>query len=403
MNEPCIESAIIYNENMPLIRYMSRQDIESDYYEEFPGEGRIYLNNASISRMPTSTITAMSDFITEYNSVGPDSATGRQMVLDLGRQIRRIISNIIHCQPDEIVLTQSITDGVNIISNGLDVKLHNNVVIRDVTHEHHANSFPWLNLQAEHRILKVDQNGLFDIRDIESYIDNNTVVVALTHALYNTGAILPLEQVGRMTKGTSHFFVDAAQTMGNFGSYDFSRLYCDSMAFNGSKWLCGPMGTGLLYCSRKAASQLRPVAIGGESAMLYDNTKIAFKDMPDKFEAGYRNYAGLAGLAASLEYITGIGLDTIQYKNNKLSQAFRESISDMSGVTIYGPEDEHIGIVSFRIDNQKSSDVVKMLDERGVVVAQREIGDLDIVRVSPHFYNTYNEIDATVDIIKECL
>lgn len=379
------------------------KNIESDYYEEFPNAGRIYLNNASVSRMPSSAITAISDFVTEYNNVGPDSAMGIQMVLDVVRRVRRIISDMIHCQPDEIVLTQSTTDGVNIVANGLDIKPHHNIVIRDVKHEHHANSFPWLGLQAEHRILKVNQNGLFNIKDMESCIDDGTVVVALTHALYNTGAILPLEHVGRILKDTTHFFVDAAQTMGNFGNYDFSKLHCDSMAFNGSKWLCGPMGTGLFYCSRRAASQLRPVVMGGESAMMYDGIKIAPKDMPDKFEAGYRNYAGLAGLAASLEYITRIGLDTIQYRNKKLSQAFKDNISSMPNVTIYGPEDEHIGIVSFSIDGQKSSDVVKTLEKQGVVVAEREIGEQDIVRISPHFYNTYDEMYTVMEIIKKCL
>lgn len=383
--------------------YLMLNNTESDYYEEFPNTGRIYLNNASVSRMPTSAITAVSDFFTNYSDAGPDSTVGREMVLDMARRVRRIISDMIHCQPDEIILTQSTTDGVNIVANGLDIRPHNNIIMRDVAHEHHANSFPWLSLQAEHRILKVNQNGLFNIRDMESYVDDDTAVVALTHALYNTGAILPLERIGRMLQGTTYFFVDAAQTVGNFGSYDFTKLHCDSMAFNGSKWLCGPMGTGLFYCSRKAASRLRPVAVGGESAIMYDDTKIAHKNMPDRFEAGYRNYAGLAGLAASLEYITHIGLDTIQHKNNKLSQAFKDNISDMRNITMYGPTDGHIGIVSFNINGQKSSDVVKILESRGVIVAEREIGGQNIVRISPHFYNTYNEMDATIEIIKKLL
>ena len=376
-------------------------NIESDFYEEFPNEGRIYLNNASASRMPSSAIKAMSDFIVQYNRVGPDSAAGATMVQDIARKVRRQISDMLHCQPDEIIFTQSTTDGVNIVANGLNTSPESNLVIRDITHEHHANSFPWLNLQLRHKILKVDQNGLFSMNDLQSCIDDKTVVVALTHALYNTGAILPLEQVGRLLHGTTRFFVDAAQSVGNLGSYDFSNLCCDFMAFNGSKWLCGPMGTGLFYCKREAASQLRPIATGGESAMLYHDTKIAHKDIPDKFEAGYRNYAGLAGLAASLEYLENVGLDTILYRNSKLSRVFQDGIQDIPGITTYGPDDERIGVVSFRIDGHKSADAVKILEERGVIAAHREIGDLNIIRVSPHFYNTQEEISIAIDVLKD--
>ena len=70
------------------------------------------------------------------------------------------------------------------------------------------------------------------------------------------------------------------------------------MSFNGSKWLCGPMGTGIFYCKKESSEFLEPISIGGESAMIYDDTKLSFKDIPDKFQTGFRNYVGFVGLEA---------------------------------------------------------------------------------------------------------
>lgn len=373
---------------------------KTDVTEEFPETGRIYLNNASVSRMPASAVRAMFDFVERYNEAGPDSRAAAEMVSDTARSVRRRISGMLRCQPDEIALTQSTTEGINIVAGGISMPAGSNVIIRDATYEHHSNTIPWLDLGAEVRMLKSGEGGLFGMDDFESLLDGDTAAVALTHALYNTGTILPLERVGRLLKGGAPFLVDAAQTVGSVGDYDFSRLGCDFMAFNGSKWLCGPMGVGLLYCSREAAAGLRPAVAGGESAMIYDRTKVAYKAMPDKFEGGYRNYAGLAGLAAALDCVARVGLDAIRGKNQRLCRVFCEEVRPVPGITLHEPAADHIGLVSFCVDGRKSADAVEWLEGAGVIVAQREIGDTDIIRVSPHFYNTEEQMAAAADAVR---
>lgn len=376
----------------------------TDTAEQFPDTDVVYLNNASTSRMPLLCIRAMSDFLIEYNRVGPDSKKSAEIIKEESLRVRKVIAKILHCQIDEIALTQSTTDGINIVAGGLDTGPKSNVVIRSISHEHHANVYPWMWMNATPRTLTIDNNGFFELEQLGSMLDKDTVAVAMSHGLYNTGALLPLEDVGRVIAGSTPFFVDAAQTVGSVGDYDFSRLGCDFMAFNGSKWLCGPMGTGIFYCNRKMAHTIRPTRVGGESALTHDGVNLTMMDAPDRFQAGYRNYMGLAGLAASLEYVMSVGLDSIMYHNNMLCDTLREALMGIDDVTIYGPDDgRRISMVSFAIEGHKSEDVVLKLEAEGMIVGLREIEDTKIVRVSPHFYNTISDMESVVDVITKML
>ena len=274
-------------------------NINSDISNDFPTNGKIYLNNASVSINPLDCINSMRDFLVSYNALGPDSLDSQPFVENQLRETRKIISQIIKCQPEEIIFTQSTTDGVNTVANGMNFEPSSNIIIRGLSHEHHANYYPWLRLSKKLEIknLNVDKDGFFQINDLKQLVDKNTRLVALSHALYNTGTILPIEEVGEvLEKQNIPYFLDTAQTIGCIGDFDVRKTKCNFMSFNGSKWLCGPMGTGIFYCSKNSSQLLEPTNIGGESAMIYDEDKLAFKDMPDKFQTGFRNYVGMAGL-----------------------------------------------------------------------------------------------------------
>jgi cysteine desulfurase/selenocysteine lyase len=175
------------------------------------------------------------------------------------------------------------------------------------------------------------------------------------------------------------------------------------MSFNGSKWLCGPMGTGLFYCSRKSSELLVPQTIGGESAIIYDETKLAFKEMPDKFQTGFRNYVGIVGLEASANYLLKFGMKNIHKKNQYLSNLFREELSKIKNIILYGPtnSNDRTSIVSFNIKGVNSQELVDKLEKQNIILAVREISDTKIVRASPHFFNTESEILQVIDAIKK--
>ena len=378
----------------------------TDFTQDFPQDGKIYLNNASVSLMPFSSIEAMKNFLVNYSIKGPDSIDSDVFLKEKLIRIRRTISNLIHCRPEEIVFTQSTTDGVNMVATGLSFDSKSNVVIRGMAHEHHANYYPWLRLSQKLSVksLKTDLNGFFDIKELHNLVDKNTKCVALSHALYNTGAILPVEEIGEyLEKNNVPYFIDTAQTVGCFGEYDFKKTKSNFMSFNGSKWLCGPMGTGIFYCKKESSKLLEPSSIGGESAMVYDETSLAYKDIPDKFQTGFRNYVGFVGLEASINYMLQFGLNNIRSKIMKLSNQMREELSKISGITLFGPEEQskRTSIVSFSIDGQEPQKIVELLEKKKIVIAVREIVDKKILRASPHFFNSEEEIQKVVDEIRK--
>jgi len=378
----------------------------TDFIQDFPQGGKIYLNNASVSLMPFSSIEAMKNFLVNYSANGPDSINSDVFLKEKLIRIRRTISNLIHCRPEEVVFTQSTTDGVNMVATGLSFNSKSNVVIRGMAHEHHANYYPWLRLSQELSLksLKTDLNGFFDIKELHNLVDKNTKCVALSHALYNTGAILPVEEIGEyLEKNNVPYFIDTAQTVGCFGEYDFKKTKSNFMSFNGSKWLCGPMGTGIFYCKKESSKLLEPSSIGGESAMVYDETSLAYKDIPDKFQTGFRNYVGFVGLEASINYMLQFGLNNIRSKIMNLSNQMREELSKISGITLFGPEDQskRTSIVSFSIDGQEPQKIVELLEKKKIVIAVREIVDKKILRASPHFFNSEEEIQKVVDEIRK--
>jgi cysteine desulfurase/selenocysteine lyase len=379
--------------------------VSKDISNDFPSSNKVYLNNASVSLMPSQSIDSMKDFLISYNSLGPDSKDSESFVAEKLENIRKIIGKIICCRPEEVILTQSTTDGINIVANGLSFNDSSNIIIRGMTHEHHSNFYPWIKLKNRISIrnLPIDKNGFFKLEDLKSNIDNNTKLLAISHALYNTGTILPIEKISKILNNEVPFFIDSAQTIGCIGEHDVSKLNCDFMSFNGSKWLCGPMGTGLFYCNKKSSGLLEPKTIGGESAIIEANDNLIFKDLPDKFQTGFRNYVGIVGLESSVKYLLNFGMKNIRKKNQYLSNLFREELEKIPNSIVYGPDDpnQRTSIVSFNIKGFDSQKIVDKLEKQNIILAVREIMETKIIRVSPHFFNTESDMLKVIDEIKK--
>ena len=379
--------------------------MSKDISADFPVSNKIYLNNASVSLMPSQSISAMNDFLISYNSLGPDSSDSACLIEEKLNNVRKIIAKIICCKSEEVILTQSTTDGINIVANGLSFDDSSNIIIRGMTHEHHSNFYPWIKLKNKISVrnLPIDSNGFFKLDDLKSNVDNNTKLLAISHALYNTGSILPVEKISDSLGKEIPFFIDSAQTIGCIGTHDVSKLGCDFMSFNGSKWLCGPMGTGLFYCKKESSELLEPITVGGESAIIENDNNLIFKDIPEKFQTGFRNYVGIVGLESSVKYLLNFGMENIRKKNQNLSNIFRDELMKIPDVVLYGPEDpdKRTSIVSFNIKNFDSEKVVKKLEKQNIILAVREIMEKKIIRVSPHFFNNESDMLKVIDEIKK--
>ena len=373
--------------------------------EEFQ-TNKTYLNNASVSVMPKVSIEKMKQFLIDYSEMGPDSPESEIFIKELWEKTRKSIAKVVKCNPDEIIITQSVTDGINIVANGMKFEDNSNIVIRGGEHEHHANYFPWLKLgkKIDVRSLQIDENGGFPNSDLKKLLDEKTKLVALSHGLYNSGLILPVKEIGKeLQKENIPYFLDTAQTVGCIGEFDFADTGCDFMSFNGSKWLCGPMGTGIFYCKRESSDLLEPLNIGGESAETNKDGDLTYKELPDRFQTGFRNYVGLAGMESSVTFLQNLGWNNIRNHIINLSNLFIDEIGKIPESKVFGPENEsdRTSIVSFEIEKHDPEKIVSKLAEKGIIIAKREIYEKPVLRISPHIYNTKDEILSLIEELKK--
>jgi cysteine desulfurase / selenocysteine lyase len=379
--------------------------------KDFPvTKKKIYMNCGSFAPMPLYTIKSITDFLIRCSEEGPDSTSAQEYITSLMKELRILVSQLINCEPEEIIFTQSTTEGINYVASGLDWKKSDIIIARGGLHEHYANYFPWLNISKKYGVkleeTKIDNNGFFDLDKIDKIAKNkNTKLITLSHVLYNNGAIMPVEEVGKIAKKQNMLYsIDAAQSVGTI-NVDVKKIGCDFLAFPGFKWICGPPGIGIFYCKKESAEMLTPKYIGGESAIITKEKNLVYTGSPQKFQTGFRNYVGIAGLVSSLKYIQRLGVNNIRKMNMDLANQIIEGLGKIRGISIYGPEDEKLrtSIVSFIIDSVSPKITVSSLQEKGIIVAERDIvggGKKKAVRASPHFFNTSNEASTFIQDIK---
>ena len=385
-------------------------DIES-IRKDFPvTKKKIYMNCGSFAPMPLSTIKSITDFLVRCSEEGPDSTSVQEYITSLMKELRVNLSRLINCEPEEIIFTQSTTEGINYVASGIEWKKSDAIIVRGGLHEHYANYFPWLNISKKFGVkleeIKINDKGFFDLDKIDKIAKNkNSRLITLSQVLYNNGAIMPVEEVGKIAKRHQMLYsIDAAQSVGTI-KVDVRRVGCDFLAFPGFKWICGPSGIGIFYCKKESAHWLIPKYIGGESAIITEKKDLVYTDSPQKFQTGFRNYPGIAGLASSIKYIQRLGVNTIRKMNMKIANELVQDLRRIPGISIFGPEDEKVrsSIVSFTIDSVNPKTIVSSLEEKGIIVAERDIvggGKKKAVRASPHFFNDLSEVSTFVQNIK---
>ena len=214
------------------------------------------------------------------------------------------------------------------------------------------------------------------------------------------------------------FSIDGAQSVGAMVT-DVKKMKCDFLTFQSFKWLCGPLGVGILYVKKQVMEDLNPVFIGSGTAKLEFVRDEKSKDIkskrskestkylkyPDKYHATFRNFSGLAGLEASLRYLLRVGVQNIFQRNKYLASILRQELKNMNDITLHEAPTEEFrsSLVSFSFKKQNNGRIEKLnsrLQKEGVILAEREIGSRKILRASPHFYNSEDEMVKTAGLIK---
>lgn len=381
------------------------------------GRRRIYLDNAATSwPKPTSVYEAVCQYMRQNGA-----ALGRGVYLsaqEVGRTIatlrRRAASMLGVASPSRILFTFNGTDSLNLALHGI-LRPGDHVVTTTVEHNSVLRPLQFLQRHRDVRVTYVecDGAGFVHPQRIAEELKDNTRLVAICHASNVTGSIQPVCQI--LAAVASHpalRLLDAAQTAGHLPLLTDS-WGLDLVACSGHKGLLGPLGTGLLAVSERAAQQLFPLREGGTGT--FSESDEQPDTLPDRFESGNLNVPGLVGLERGIAYIEERGVQSLRAHEIQLTSRFLQALRNLPGITIYGPQcpEAQVGVVSFRLDGYDPQELAALLDaEFGIEVRgglhcaprlHRRLGTLHrggTVRASFGPFNTPEDVDALVEALE---
>jgi cysteine desulfurase/selenocysteine lyase len=367
---------------------------------DFPvREHALYLDHAAVCPLPKPVAEAMRRRITEQEQTGYENyREWRNHHLSC----RHLGSQLIGCNPDDISIIRSTSEGLSLIAEGLDLSETDEVVVG--SEEFAANVSPWLGLARRGvKIVRFQQpDGRIDPQVVEEHLCERTRVVAVSWVAFHTGWIAPLAQLGRLCRDREIFLVvDAIQGLGVLPMH-MRALSVDAVVADGHKWLLGPEGAGLMATTPELRSRLHPVILGWRNVTLnphdYFLQRLELHEDGRRFEAGATNDIGISGLAAGLDLIAAVDRENIQARIEMLSRLLTRILL-AHGWDVYSPGSGHpiAGIVAARHPGVSPIDALRRLRERRVVVSARQ-GN---VRFSPHFYTTKGELEALDRILEK--
>jgi selenocysteine lyase/cysteine desulfurase len=314
-------------------------------------------------------------------------------------EVRQMAARLIGADPIDLAFIKNTSEGIGIVAEGFPWRAGDNVVIAQ--EEYPANQYPWLNLRdrgVEVRAVPSRSDGRLWIDDILAAIDGRTRVLSLSWVEFASGFRNDLDALGEICRQRNiAFLVDAIQGLGVF-PLDVQKTPVDFLAADGHKWLLGPEGAGVLWIRRDWIDRLRPIDIGWNSVVASrDFTTIDFRLKPHagRYESGTLNVAGITALGGSLELLLEIGIDAIIKRVLELTDYLCQRVAEKKAPTVYSsrqPGDKSAIVSLAYADPNETAAKMRLCRSNGLIVNKRA-GRL---RVSPHCYNSFEEIDRLV-------
>jgi cysteine desulfurase/selenocysteine lyase len=367
--------------------------------EQFPiTESKVFLNHAAQSPLPKPVVDAIHKYTDESSKLGTSSIEGDGWG-------KPQFAKLIDARPEEIALVENTSVGLNIAANVLRYPPGSKMVTTDL--EYPSVVYPWLrkNLGAKvHYVKSVD--GKVSLDDMEKAVDDKTVAVAISHVEYVNGFRHNLRVLSEIVhEHGAYLIVDAIQSVGTMpinvrtDDVDFLMAAC-------YKWLLSPPGAAYLYVKGDLIEQFEPPYVGWASVNqevfktidFWDIWNLKLSKTASRFEVGSPSTISLVGAAQAMKILLNCGTENIKRRIIKLTDCLIDSVKDM-GLELQTPEEKQCrsGIVNFKIGQPQR--VVEKLNRKDIVVSARARG----IRVSPHFYNTEEEIDKLTEEIKKLM
>ncbi len=368
--------------------------------KEFPvTEELIFFDHARVAPLPERVRKVVTTFVEDATRFG----TAHYETWMIGiEQSRKSFARLINAGTDEVAFVKNTSEGLSIVANGLDWKSGDNVVIPDI--EFPANVYPWWNLKrlgVETRMVHaVEGRVLFD--DLVKQVDARTRLISISSVECNSGFRCDLNRIGAFCKEKDILFcVDAIQSLGIL-TIDVKRDHIDFLSADGHKWMLSVEGLGGFYISREVLEKVYPVTVGWGNmvnAADYMNYEFVFRPDAQRFEEGSPNTMSIHAFGAALDLLLETGIENIEQRVMALGDTILEQLQ-RRGLNIYSstrPE-ERSGNIAF-VMNQDISRLYEWMLENKVKLTVRD----GLVRLSPHFYNSEEEILRFFDLLDKFL
>ncbi|TAL04592.1 MAG: cysteine desulfurase [Verrucomicrobia bacterium] len=385
--------------------------------QQVHGKPLIYFDNAATSQKPRAVIQAL------VNYYEHDNANVHRGIHELSNRAttafeaaRTRTAKFINARSaDEIVWTRGTSEAINLVASAWGANhLQPGDVILLTEAEHHSNIVPW-QLLAQRTSAKVayipvtGDEGTLDLSKLDSLLTKQVKLLSLVHISNSMGVVNPVADIcTRARKLGIVTLVDGAQSAGHM-PVDVQAIGCDFFAFSGHK-ICGPTGIGVLYGRQEVLEKMPPYQGGGEMILRVGYDKTEFKPAPHRFEAGTPDISGPVGLHAAMDYLDAIGRENIWQHDQELANYAYEKLSALNNIRLFGPKSGRAGLVSFLLKDVHAHDVVMLADQGGVALRgghhctqplMHKLGVESTARASFYFYNTKDEVDRFVEVVKE--
>lgn len=395
----------------------------SGHIQDFPilarqvrGQRLVYLDNGATTQKPRQVIEAESRFYSESNAnIHRGVHWLSQHATDLYEAGRKTVKRFLNASRDEeIIFTRGTTESINLVAQSwgrANLTAGDEVLVTAM--EHHSNIVPWRLLckqtGAVLKVIPMNERGELLMDDYEQLLGPRTRLVCVAHVSNALGTINPIGDIVRLAHSAGALvLVDGAQAVAH-QPVDVQALGCDFYAFSAHK-LYGPTGIGVLYGRHELLQAMPPWQGGGDMILTVSFEGSTYADVPQRFEAGTPNIAGVVGMAAAIDYVQSIGLDRIAAHENQLLDLATEQLSDLPGVRFIGTAKRKAGIISFVIDGIHPHDLGTILDMEGVAIRaghhcampiMTQFGISGTARASLALYNTADDISALTRAVQK--
>lgn len=384
---------------------LSRIDSDEAFRrEQFPCcDERIFLSHAAVTTLPKVAIDAMNEF---NHATSTGELDYSEVLVSRMNRVRASAARLIECDEEEVALLGPTSLGLSLVANGIDWKPGDEIIT--YLDDYPANVYPWKHLEefgVKVVLLQPGETGRITPELVEEAITPQTRLLALASNHFLAGFRLDIEAVSEIAKRHEILFcLDAIQTVGAFPTL---AKHVDFLCADSHKWMLGPMTAGIFYVKKERMEELRPSLVGAWNVKCPEfiaNPTVNFEPGGRRYEPGVLNAQGLLGMEASMDMLTSVGIEAVAERLRMLRGQLISGL-EMLGFDVIGPrEGDAVSGITSCTDRENPDAIAKIyreLLERGIVPSLRSDREgVPFLRFSPHFYNTFSDIDRTLEALR---